>query len=355
MEIPYINAIMLLSSATTSVNRVISLMPHAIWRANEVAVYKAITSLTGFSNLDAELPNGGWPKSTLVELLLQQAGIGELQLLKPALVSIAKTQRIAFVQPPHILNGLTFQAWDLSQEKSADIHRNTIMRTWISLALRYLPLEALRPCWSEPGAYAIIDKERVLTASRDAVVAGVGFDMRRGGVSAIAPGVIMLDRDLERENLAFEAIAMTLLRYTPEVTYAADNCILLDVTASLTLFGGHREICRLITQSIRTLGFTCRLACAPTAMAAWLLSRAPVARNRRNRRRTIKVDTMTRAVDRLPVGLLPGASKLQDWLQGIGCESIGQLRLYPRAALQRRTNQQLLLELDKAYGMAPEL
>lgn len=229
------------------------------------------------------------------------------------------------------------------------------MRTWISLALRYLPLEALRPCWSEPGAYAIIDKERVLTASRDAVVAGVGFDMRRGGVSAIAPGVIMLDRDLERENLAFEAIAMTLLRYTPEVTYAADNCILLDVTASLTLFGGHREICRLITQSIRTLGFTCRLACAPTAMAAWLLSRAPVARNRRNRRRTIKVDTMTRAVDRLPVGLLPGASKLQDWLQGIGCESIGQLRLYPRAALQRRTNQQLLLELDKAYGMAPEL
>jgi len=228
------------------------------------------------------------------------------------------------------------------------------MRTWISLCLRYLQLEALRPSWSEPGPYAVIDKERVLIASRQAVALGVGLDMRCGGVSAVAPAVIMLDRDPDRENLAFEALGLTLLRYTPEVTYASDNCILLDVTASLKLFGGHPSICRLIRQSVNSLGLTCRLACAPTAMAAWLLSRAPASKGRRQRR-TIKVDTMKRAVDKLPVGLLPSTSKLQDWLQGIGCQSVGQLRQYPRAALQRRTNEQLILEMDKAYGLAPEL
>ncbi|MFZ6659091.1 hypothetical protein [Undibacterium sp. TJN19] len=50
-------------------------MPHAIWRASEMAVYKASTICSGFKDLDAELPNVGWPRSSLIELLVQQAGI----------------------------------------------------------------------------------------------------------------------------------------------------------------------------------------------------------------------------------------------------------------------------------------
>lgn len=44
---------------------------------------------TGWPALDAALPGGGWPLGTLVELLLPAHGVGELQLLLPALRALA--------------------------------------------------------------------------------------------------------------------------------------------------------------------------------------------------------------------------------------------------------------------------
>ncbi|BBB66578.1 hypothetical protein UNDYM_2325 [Undibacterium sp. YM2] len=100
-----------------NLSSVLGKMPHAIWRASEMAVYKASTLSSGFKELDAELPNEGWPRSSLIELLVQQAGIGEMQLLKPALAAIARSQRIALIQPPHAPNGLTCQSWNLPAER----------------------------------------------------------------------------------------------------------------------------------------------------------------------------------------------------------------------------------------------
>lgn len=68
-----------------------------VWRASELAVSRSTTCSTGHALLDEELPNKGWPRSSLIELLLQQAGIGEMQLLKPALARLSKNQRIALV------------------------------------------------------------------------------------------------------------------------------------------------------------------------------------------------------------------------------------------------------------------
>jgi hypothetical protein len=41
---------------------------------------------TGRSALDARLPGGGWPRASLVEVLLETTGLGEIQLFLPALV-----------------------------------------------------------------------------------------------------------------------------------------------------------------------------------------------------------------------------------------------------------------------------
>ncbi|MFZ6773875.1 translesion DNA synthesis-associated protein ImuA [Undibacterium sp. SXout7W] len=109
----------MLSQSHTYFNlpHVLGQMPHAIWRASEMAVHKTSTLSSGFTKLDAELPNGGWPRSALIELLVQQAGVGEMQFLKPILAAIAKTHRIALIQPPHIPNGLTCQDWNWPAER----------------------------------------------------------------------------------------------------------------------------------------------------------------------------------------------------------------------------------------------
>ena len=46
------------------------------------------TLATGFTQLDAELPGGGWPRGQLTELLPEQTGIGELGLLLPSLATL---------------------------------------------------------------------------------------------------------------------------------------------------------------------------------------------------------------------------------------------------------------------------
>ncbi|WP_071849997.1 translesion DNA synthesis-associated protein ImuA [Duganella sp. HH105] len=83
----------------------------SVWRASELAVSHARTMSTGHPVLDSELPNGGWPRSALVELLVQQHGIGEMQLLKPVLASLSAKQTIALIQPPYLPHVMTCRSW----------------------------------------------------------------------------------------------------------------------------------------------------------------------------------------------------------------------------------------------------
>jgi len=55
---------------------------------------------TGRSALDARLPGGGWPTASLVEVLVDAAGLGEIQLFLPAL---AACQRRADGEPPWLV------------------------------------------------------------------------------------------------------------------------------------------------------------------------------------------------------------------------------------------------------------
>ena len=86
---------------------------HDVWRASELAVSRTTTCSTGFAHLDAELPSQGWPRSALIELLLQQSGIGEMQLLKPVLTRLSQTQRIVLVQPPYLPQAMACRSWGM--------------------------------------------------------------------------------------------------------------------------------------------------------------------------------------------------------------------------------------------------
>lgn len=85
-----------------------------VWRANELAVSRTPTYSTGFDVVDNELPGQGWPRSVLIELLLQQSGIGEMQLLKPVLSPLSKTKKIVLVQPPYLPQAMACRSWGVN-------------------------------------------------------------------------------------------------------------------------------------------------------------------------------------------------------------------------------------------------
>jgi hypothetical protein len=58
---------------------------------------------TGFPALDAALPGRGWPRGALTELVGDARGIGELQLMLPALARLtASGKRMVWLAPPHV-------------------------------------------------------------------------------------------------------------------------------------------------------------------------------------------------------------------------------------------------------------
>ena len=73
----------------------------AIWRGGDCACEPASVP-TGFAELDAALPGGGWPRGALTELALEREGIGELRLTLPALARLqAESRYVVFVAPPY--------------------------------------------------------------------------------------------------------------------------------------------------------------------------------------------------------------------------------------------------------------
>ncbi len=223
------------------------------------------------------------------------------------------------------------------------------MRCWIAVNLPLLPLQSLHPRWCEPLPLAIVDGGQVIAANRQAAAQGVRIGMRSASIDALAPGVLLRQRDLQRERQAFDAAALALMQYTPEVAAGAQG-LLLDVTASLSLFGGPRPLFRRVRDSVRATGLSPRLGMAPTAQAAALL-----ALHSGRRCRALKKTSMLRLLDALPFTLLDAAAREADWLDGIGCRTLSDLRRLPRAGLRRRTPAALLDTLDRAYGEAPEL
>lgn len=79
-------------------------LQHLAWLCrNGRAVTAPIVEASGWTELDAVLPGGGWQAGTIVELMPAATGIGELRLLLPALARITGAGRhVTLIAPPYI-------------------------------------------------------------------------------------------------------------------------------------------------------------------------------------------------------------------------------------------------------------
>lgn len=98
-----------------------------VWRGRD-ALRSPDGLPSGYDALDRRLPGGGWPRRALTEILVEQYGIGELQLLMPALAQLstedvmAGSGWIAWVAPP-------FQPYPPAlQQGGVDLSRVLIVR-----------------------------------------------------------------------------------------------------------------------------------------------------------------------------------------------------------------------------------
>jgi protein ImuB len=221
---------------------------------------------------------------------------------------------------------------------------------WICVLLPALPLEvftraqtpedAARPFAVGSGGHY----PRVVAANIAADDAVVRPGQLVSAALALAPGLVLRDRDPPAEAAALAALAAWATQFTPAVSLAPPDAVLAEIGGSLRLFGGLSRLAAHFARGAHGLGFGARLAIAPTPTAALLFARAG--------RTAALTDpaALPRALAPLPLAHLDLDAATLATLNAAGITTFGAACALPRDAFARRFGAGLVAMLERAQG-----
>ncbi len=223
---------------------------------------------------------------------------------------------------------------------------------WLALYLPHLPLEVVAR--GGPGrtplAIAAPDgqRQRVHARNRAAAAAGVHPGLAVNTALALCPGLSIRARDEAGEAEALGRLAGWAGQFTSRVSLQPPAGLLLEIGASLRLFGGLDTLLTRIGDGVENLGYRARPGVAPTPLGAWWLARA-------GRRETITdLPALSRALHTLPLTVLEISAKARAELRGLGLRRLGDCVRLPRAGLAKRFGPAFVTDLDRAFGLQPD-
>lgn len=247
---------------------------------------------------------------------------------------------------------------------------------WLALHLNALPLDALlaslpadlRESSTTTAARCVVERRRVLHADARACAAGIRIGMSTASAAALVPGLQLLQRDVTREASLVERLALITSPYSPSLVLEPQG-VLLEVSSCLRLFGGVQALLRSLRQRVAESGVDrLQMALAPSAQGATLLAQlAPIGRRRSRDASPAKTKPFSSSswpqqiqqrLDALPLAPVLAAwqcpPRTIEFLHGIGCRTLADVRALPRTGLQRREGGALLQRLAETYGEAPD-
>ena len=190
---------------------------------------------------------------------------------------------------------------------------------------------------------------------------------------ALDPSLVAVAADPEGDQALLQRFAKWAGRWSPLVEVDGGDALRLDVTGVAHLFGGEDGLAKDIRARFAQAGFTARIAIAPTAAAAWALSRfdrkpfivtpakagVHVGANRTALEDSGDMDASLRWHDQLRplhVSALRLDPDTVRTLERLGLKTIGALIEMPRLALARRfkDDADVVDALDRMLGRKPE-
>lgn len=220
---------------------------------------------------------------------------------------------------------------------------------WCSLLLPLLPLDVFARGWpAEAHARPFVvasggHHPDVVAVNAGARKAGIRAGMSILAALALAPEVVLRDRDLTAEQVALEQIATFALTYTPSVVCLPPGAVLAEIGGSLRLFGGADKLVGRLEHGVRERGFSVRLGLAPTPIAALALARAGGDLVRDG-------DGLPATLASLPLALFDIDPAVLATLKAAGVTTFGEADALPRDGLARRFGPDLVALLDRALG-----
>lgn len=159
---------------------------------------------TGFTELDREL-HGGWPPGALIELMLRQAGIGELFLLTSLLAELSRTHRLnVWINPPFIPYAPALAQRGIALESLLIVRGKPQHHLWAcEQALRNAACGAVLYWPADQLRYAELRKLQVAAATQNAM----GFLFRdQRAAQQTSPAALRLQLDFFETQLSIHII-----------------------------------------------------------------------------------------------------------------------------------------------------
>jgi protein ImuB len=225
---------------------------------------------------------------------------------------------------------------------------------WACLRFPRLALDAV--CGEDASSslqpLAVIDgplqRRHVVLADDKAQLAGIRCGQPLTAAQALCPALSTKPRDPGAERQAIDSAAAWAYRFSADVSIAGSDAILLEIGASLTLFGGLAALFRRLRFEIAAFGFDYSLAAAATATAAYVLAAQA------DGIAIAHAGPLVNALGAVPLA----TSGLDDdaiaALRGMGFRNLRDLFRLPRAELARRIGPDALDHLDRMRGFAAE-
>jgi protein ImuB len=219
---------------------------------------------------------------------------------------------------------------------------------WLALRFPSLPLEIFTRGSSASSPVAIVGSTEanadIVSCNAAARRIGVQPGMAVTAAWAIAPRLQTITRNRTAEREALERMAAWALQFTPAVSVATADELVMEVGGSLQLFGGFNQLWTEIERRIPDMGYTVLMAAAPTPVAAQWFARAGLSPRIRHN------DALRLSLEKLPLAVAQLPAALADLFGNIGASTLGECLRLPRDGLARRGGKPFLELLDRALG-----
>lgn len=227
---------------------------------------------------------------------------------------------------------------------------------WLCLRFPLLALEGFVDSKDQQPA-AVTEKHRILLGNASAAAIGIKPGITLATAQALCPEIRIFNRNTEREALALQALAYGCYCFTPTVSSAPPDCLLLEIGGCLTLFKGLDRLLARLTNTIRELGHYCVTGLAPTPKAAMLFSRTasnllPLFAHDTGELRDIEL--FEHHLHALPLASLDCPKQLKDKFRATGFSCLGDLLNIPKAALGQRYGENFIAYLQQLTGALPD-
>lgn len=225
---------------------------------------------------------------------------------------------------------------------------------WACVSLPHLALDTVlrrHPAPEKPIALVHGPlQRRVLLAANDAAKAkGLQPGQSFSTAQALLPELTAIAYDEDAVAQSRRLLAAWAYRYSSQVSAVFGDAIVLEIQGSLGLFGPWPRFEARLREDLDALGFRHRIAMAPVASAAQVLA------GHRDGLAIEQIATMLSALAQVPISRARLPEAAANAFEHLGLRRLGQVFALPRVGLGKRHGPDLLAQLDRLRGDAPEI